>query len=276
MPDKSRKIQISLARPPRRTQRQQTQLRRRRRAENRPQPARPRCNRARRSLFIPGVPKNHILVAVMRRPLPANLRPLPAQKGDHVRIRRIARRIVALPNRTARLLPLDRSHPLGVVVDRPEIQRRAVARKITGIRRGPRPLALQHRQRNQKRIQRKRRVNMQVAEQNLLVRSPHRLARARLRRLPPGLDRRRARRFDNRPGMVILPQPACPHRIKPQPAKARDHHKPNNNSNDQAHEVPPFIPLPPIIAPPARLANHVAAGIVLDKAEDRAGKGRRC
>jgi len=71
-----------------------------------------------------------------------DLAPLPAEEGDEVRVRGIAGEIVALADRLLGLLPAPRARRLGVIVDRPEIERRAEAREVAGVGDGVRAFSL--------------------------------------------------------------------------------------------------------------------------------------
>jgi hypothetical protein len=99
----------------------------------------------------------------------AHLGPFPAQEGDDVGVLRIAGQRVALPDRFLRLLPVLRRDRLGVVVDAPEVERRAEAREVAGVRGRVGALALEHREAAHERVGRERRVDVEVAKEDLLL-----------------------------------------------------------------------------------------------------------
>ena len=102
-----------------------------------------RADRAPRHVIVVRVAEDDVLVSVVvgrRRP---HLRPLPAEEGDEVGVVRVARHRVALPDGLLRLLPVARRDRLGVVVDAPEVERRAEPGEVAGVRRRVHALALQ-------------------------------------------------------------------------------------------------------------------------------------
>ena len=97
----------------------------------------------------------------------ADVAPFPAQVGDQIGVRRVAGDLVAAPHRVDGLLPQIGSQVLGVVVDRPEVEARAVAREVASI--GGRMTAgtARHRQVHQERVEAEGRVHVEIAEQDL-------------------------------------------------------------------------------------------------------------
>ncbi len=136
----------------------------------------PRCDRPPGDPILFELQQNDVLVAVVFLRSGSDLRPLPAEEAHQVGGLGIARQILALTNRALRLLPLVRSQPLGVIVDRPEVERRAVAREVAGVGGGMGALPLEHRQAHQEGIEREGGVCMQIAEEDLLVSRPSALA----------------------------------------------------------------------------------------------------
>src|SRR5439155_855631 len=84
-----------------------------------------------------------------------------------VGILRIARERVALPDRLLRLRPVRGCDALGVVVDAPEVEVRAVAREVAGVGGWMRTLALHEGERAQEGVDGEGRVHVEVAEEDL-------------------------------------------------------------------------------------------------------------
>ena len=129
-----------------------------------------RADRTRRHTVVVRVAEDDVLVPVVvgrRRP---HLRPLPAEEGDEVGVVRVARHRVALPDGLLGLRPVARRDRLRVVVDAPEVEARAEAGEVAGIRGRMDALALEHRQARDEGIGREGGVHVQVAEEDLLGR----------------------------------------------------------------------------------------------------------
>ena len=139
--------------------------------------------------ILVGVGEDHVLVPVVLLRGGADLCPLPAQERHRVRIGGIAADLVALADRLHGLPPVARGDSLGVVVDGPEVECRAVAGEVTGVRRRVRPFALGDRQADQEGVEGEGGVDVEVAEEDLLrLRDVRRLRRrraGRLHRSPP-------------------------------------------------------------------------------------------
>ncbi len=144
--------------------------------------------------IVLGVRQDDVLVAVVVVGGVADLRPLPAQVGHRVGVARVAGDVVALADRLDRLPPVARRDALGVVVDGPEVEGRAVAREVAGVGRGMRALSLADRKADQKGIEREGRVDVQVSEEDLLgARHADLLGRGAQARRPRGDHPGRAR-----------------------------------------------------------------------------------
>ena len=93
-------------------------------------------------------------------------------------------RALALADAALGLAPERRREPLGVVVDREEVQPGAPAREVAGVRGRVGAFAAEDRQPVQEGVRRERRVHVQVAEQDLLRRRRARLLRDLRARAP--------------------------------------------------------------------------------------------
>ena len=121
-------------------------------------------------LVVLGAPQDDILVSVVLRGGTPDLRPLPTQEGDYVGIARVARHGIALPDTLHRFGPVRGGDAFGMVVDRPEVERRAIAGVIAGVGWWMGPFALQDREARHESIGGEGRVDMQIAEENLFFR----------------------------------------------------------------------------------------------------------
>ena len=121
-----------------------------------------------RDALVLQIAQHHVLVAVVLLGIRRLLGPLPAQVGNQVRICRVAGQVVALANRSQRLLPVIRREALGVIVDGEEVERGAEAREVARVRGrvGARGVA-QHGQAEEEGIRGERGVDVQVAEEDL-------------------------------------------------------------------------------------------------------------
>ncbi len=117
---------------------------------------------------VVGVGEDHVLVPVVLLWCVADLCPLPAEECHGVRIGGIARDLVALAERLHGLSPVAWSDALGVVVDGPEVECRAVAGEVTGVRRRVSAFALGDGQAHQEGVEGEGGVNVEVAEEDLL------------------------------------------------------------------------------------------------------------
>src|SRR5262245_51194557 len=127
-----------------------------------------RAHGASRDAILGRLAEDDVLVPVMVGRRYADLRPFPAEKRHQVRVRRVSGHRVALPDRLLRLPPVRRGDRLRVVGDRPEVEVRAEAGEVAGIRRRMGALALEHGEAADEGVGGERRVDVQVAEQDLL------------------------------------------------------------------------------------------------------------
>ena len=98
------------------------------------------------------------------------MRPFPTKERNEVGVFVFASAadFVALTHRGDSLFPAPLGERSGVVIDRPEVQVRTEARVVASVGDRVKTFTSRHRQRELKRIDRKRAVYMQVAKQNLL------------------------------------------------------------------------------------------------------------
>mgnify|MGYP001812190597 CR=1 FL=1 len=117
------------------------------------------------------------------------------------------------------LLPVSRGDSLGVVVDGPEVECRAVAGEVTGIRRRVRAFALRDRQADQEGVEGEGGVDVEVAEENLL-RSGYSdlLSGGALCDRATRYHRRRSARLRHLAGLLVASEP---------PATGAQHHQPD-------------------------------------------------
>ena len=181
-----------------------------------------RVDRPLRDALVLGVGEHHVLVAIVVGRRGADLRPLPAEERDGVGVGGVARDGVALADRLHRLAPVPRRDALGVVVDRPEVERRAVTREVAGVRRRVRALAPDRRDAEHEGVERERGVDVQVAEQDLLRLPDADAGRGLAQRLRLGLPRG-ARTLDARrlSHPFVRAEPALPRREGQHHAPAR-------------------------------------------------------
>ena len=99
----------------------------------------------------------------------SDLRPFPSEEGDHIRVGGVSGHFVALPHAIPRFLPLMRGEGFRVIVDGPEIQSRAEAREIAGVRGGMGSLALVHGQADAEGVEGERGMHMQIAKEDLFL-----------------------------------------------------------------------------------------------------------
>ena len=116
-------------------------------------------------------------------------------KTDQVRVGRIARARVALADALLLRQPVGRSQVLRVVRQGVEVQRGAVAGEVAGVGRRMRALSAHHRQRVEEGVERVGRVNVQIAEEDVLRVS-------RRRRVGGDRGRRAARTLDLSGGSI--------------------------------------------------------------------------
>ncbi len=112
------------------------------------------------------VAQDDVLVAVVVLGGGAHLGPLPAEEGGDVGALDVARHGVAGTDRFDGLVPAARREGEGVVVDGPEVEGRAVAREVAGVRDGTGPVAAGHGQAHEERVGRERGMDVQVSEQD--------------------------------------------------------------------------------------------------------------
>jgi hypothetical protein len=111
---------------------------------------------------------HHVLVSVVVVGRRTHLRPLPAEVGHGVGIGWIAGHLVALADRVDRLGPVLRADAFGVVVDGPEVELRAEARVVARVGRRVSALSSDQRQAGQEGVEGEGRVDVEVAEEDLL------------------------------------------------------------------------------------------------------------
>ena len=95
------------------------------------------------------------------------LSPLPPEKAHEIRVTRVAGYFIAVTNGLLGFAPLTGRNVLGVIVDAPEVEPRAVAGKITSIRGRVGAFALQQRQAKDEGIPRPTGMDVKVAKENL-------------------------------------------------------------------------------------------------------------
>ena len=99
---------------------------------------------------------------------PLGLGPLPAHESHEVRILRLSRERVALPDALLGLIPAFRSQALGVIVDREKVEGRTMAGEVAGVCKGMGALPPEQRQGEDEGVDRIRGVNMKITEENAL------------------------------------------------------------------------------------------------------------
>ncbi len=129
---------------------------------------RQRRDRPRGQRLVRQPAEDDVLVAEVRLRRGAGLRPLPADECDEVGVLRIAGARIALADALFRFLPARRRQALGMIVQREEVERGAVAGEVAGVRRRVHPFAAEERQRVQERVDRVGGVDVEVAPQDRL------------------------------------------------------------------------------------------------------------
>ncbi len=107
-------------------------------------PLRQRGDRSQRNGVVALAEQDHIAVSEVRLRRRALLRPLPAGERDQIGIGGIARARIASAHALEALAPALRRERLGVVVQREEVELRAVACEVAGVGRGVRARAAEH------------------------------------------------------------------------------------------------------------------------------------
>ncbi len=127
-------------------------------------------DRSRGQLVVALPGEDHVLVAEVTVGGRARLGPLVADVGDEVRGLRIARAFVALAQALDRLAPARCGEPLGMIVQREEIEAGAPAREVARVGGGMHALAAEQRQAVEERVDRVGGVDVEVAEEDALAR----------------------------------------------------------------------------------------------------------
>ena len=128
-----------------------------------------RGDRPPRELVLGEAREHHVLVSVVGFRRAADLRPLPAHEGHQVGVRPVAGALVALAQALLAGGPHRGGERLGVVVEREEVELRAVAGEVAGVGRRVRALAGEDRQRVDEGVDRVRGVHVEIAEQDALA-----------------------------------------------------------------------------------------------------------
>ena len=126
--------------------------------------------RSRRDFIVRQPAQDDVLVAPVVLHRAADLGPLPAQEGHGVGIVRVLRARIAVADGLDGLAPAPRCQEFRVIVDRPEIQRRAVACEVAGVRLWVGALASHEIETGHEGVHGQGGVGVEVAEQNLRVR----------------------------------------------------------------------------------------------------------
>jgi hypothetical protein len=197
-----------------------------------------RSDGANRYAIIVQIPQYHIFVAVVGVCCQTDLAPFPPEVRHDIRVVR-NRNGVALANGLFGFPPHTRRDALRVIIDRPEIECRAIARKIAGIRNRVGAFTLHHRQTQHESVRRVCRMDVQIPKQYLA--RPLYTERSGIVELAPmqfidGLARYGRCSWRARPEMpTVQPQRNSGHVYK-----KRENHDPDKPDHD-THKLLPLL-----------------------------------
>ena len=172
-----------------------------------PRPGARGTDRPGRDLAVLEIAQDDVLVAVVLIGGRTDLRPFPAEEGDRIGLFTRARDVVAGPDARDRLRPVGGGDALGMVVDRPEIEGRAEAREIASIGGRMGAIAAGHREAQHEGVEGEGRMDVEIAEQDLLGGGGGLRVRDRGHRPP---------RVRHLSGPLVLAEPAAADRAEPE------------------------------------------------------------